>query len=163
MLKKHWQYAKYIARHKWFVFIECCKQGIPIQGILHDMSKFLPSEWFPYLNFFYGKKDKNNSVGYSRYNDPDVDPVFDRAWLKHIHRNPHHWQNWVLREDSGDVKCLEMPTNYAIEMVCDWKGAGIAQGHGKPGELREWYKENRSNMQLHPKTKHFVEWLVGNI
>ncbi len=29
-----------------------------------------------------------------------IDLGFNTAWLKHIHRNPHHWQHWVLFEDN---------------------------------------------------------------
>ncbi|MFR1480703.1 MAG: DUF5662 family protein [Hydrogeniiclostridium mannosilyticum] len=31
--------------------------------------------------------------------------AFQRAWLLHIHRNPHHWQHWVLiNDDPGKAK-----------------------------------------------------------
>lgn len=28
---------------------------------------------------------------------------FNRAWLLHIHRNPHHWQHWVLINDDPEL------------------------------------------------------------
>ncbi|KPK66807.1 MAG: hypothetical protein AMS21_00930 [Gemmatimonas sp. SG8_38_2] len=130
-------------RHKWYVFIECIKLGLWWRGLVHDLSKFLPSEWFAYANYFYG----------------DVDgAAFDIAWLRHQHRNPHHWQYWLLREDSGTVKALEMPYIYAFEMVADWRGAGMAQG--KPDTLA-WYEANRGKMHLHKATRVLVEDLLG--
>lgn len=42
--------------HKWFVFLECCRLGIPLLGLLHDWTKFLPSEFVPYARWFYGRQ-----------------------------------------------------------------------------------------------------------
>jgi hypothetical protein len=54
-LNAHWRYAKYVARHKWYVFRECLRLGVPLhQALLHDWSKFLPGEWLPYARYFYG-------------------------------------------------------------------------------------------------------------
>lgn len=90
---KHFKYLKYVLKHKWFVFIECCRLGIPVRGLLHDLSKFRPSEWFPYVEKFYGG-----------WKDIDafhpVTESFSYAWLLHQHRNPHHWQYWLLRNDN---------------------------------------------------------------
>ena len=61
-MKKHFQYARYIFRHKWFVFVECAKRGLWWRGFMHDMSKLLPSEWLPYANFFYGPKKEDARV-----------------------------------------------------------------------------------------------------
>ena len=27
-MNKHWRYFSYVLRHKWFVFVECCKLGV---------------------------------------------------------------------------------------------------------------------------------------
>ena len=49
----------------------------------------------------------------------EVEDRFDAAWLHHQHNNPHHWQHWLLREDDGGTKALEMDHLYVVEMVCD--------------------------------------------
>jgi hypothetical protein len=50
----------YVIRHKWYVFLECRKLGIGWLGLVHDWSKFRPSEFIPYARHFYGKRpDKN--------------------------------------------------------------------------------------------------------
>jgi hypothetical protein len=110
-MKKHFKYLSYVIRHKWFVFLECCKYGIPLRGILHDMSKFKPCEWFPYVESFYGGPHKPLAE-YSTYEKTNwwgvverecketIDANFSRAWLHHQHCNPHHWQYWILRNDS---------------------------------------------------------------
>ena len=42
-----------------------------------------------------------------------------KAWLLHIHRNPHHWQYWVLINDNPEEgeNLIEMPYNYIIGLV----------------------------------------------
>ena len=85
---------------------------------------------------------------------------FDAAWLHHIHKNPHHHQHWVLRQDDGDVKCLEMPAHFAREMVSDWIGAGVAQGKTDKTSVLVWYEKNKESIKLHNQTRELVESLI---
>ena len=140
-MKKYLKYLNYVIRHKWFVFLECCKTGIIWQGIIHDFSKLLPSEFFPYSIYFYGS-GKN-------------DKEFDNAWLLHQKRNPHHWQYWLLYEDEGALKTLNIPIKYRKEMIADWIGAGKAIT-GKDN-TEKWYEINKNKMLLHRDTRNWVE------
>lgn len=166
-MKAHWQYLKYVLRHKWFVFVWCCRYGIPLAGIVHDLSKFHPREWFPYVDKFYGgpwREENPAGIKYmlsepDMYTQPWVNRRFDEAWNHHQKRNPHHWQYWVLREDSGDTKCLAMPHRYRLEMLADWRGAGMAI-NGKD-DTTNWYLKNRKKMLLHPSTRAWVEYQLG--
>lgn len=129
-------------------------------GLLHDISKFCPDEWFAYANFFY-RKTKNvvrDSSGYYKPIDTG-DANFDFAWLLHQKRNKHHWQWWVLPEDNGGVKVLPMPDKYRREMLADWNGAGKAQGFGNNTLL--WYSKNKDKMQLHEETRLWIEEQIG--
>lgn len=145
-------------RHKWFVFIECCKLGIPLRGLWHDWSKFLPWEWFPYAEYFYGEETpKKPKTGY--FHKMGRDDQFDFAWLLHQKRNKHHWQWWTLPEDCGKVKILPMPDVYRKEMLADWRGAGKAQGYGDNTSV--WYEANKDKMQLHPETRKWIEKQLG--
>jgi len=130
--------------------------GIVWQGLIHDLSKFLPSEFFPYAEFFFGRP--RGKTGYYKPTNTG-DANFDFAWLLHQKRNKHHWQWWILPEDRGGVVILDMPIKYRKEMFCDWKGAGRAQGHGD--DIREWYKVNGSKMQLHENTRRWIDDMVG--
>jgi len=150
-MNKHLQYASYMIRHKWFVFVECCRLKMPIRGITHDLSKLLPSEWFPYVETFYGEEPTNA-----------VDKVirvakFDAAWLKHIHRNKHHWQHWILHEDCGDLTLIPMPKKYVKEMLADWRGAGRAKGFE---EITTWYKKNYYKILIHKKTREYLHQIM---
>ena len=157
-MNPHLKYLNYICRHKWFVFLAGYRIGVPLWRLLiHDWSKLTPAEWTPYVEMFYG-------AGWDRkqHGTPLPDHVqtdFDAAWLHHQHRNPHHWQHYVLREDDGDVKVLEMPENFVREMVADWAGAGRAiTGRW---EIEAWYERARKKMLLHPRTERRVDSLLS--
>ena len=176
-VSKHFRYLRYVLRHKWYVLQECWRFGIRWRGLVHDLSKFSPAEWGPYADYFYGGDwppysetpgEWKRQLG-DKWTKEWVQRRFDRAWLHHIHRNPHHWQHWVLREDSGATKVLDMPYACILEMIADWFGAGRAI-NGPPeddnplmryDELRAWYLANRDKMQLGDWTRNHVEHLIG--
>jgi hypothetical protein len=146
----HARYGRYLVRHKWFVTGAGLRLGVPLwRLVVHDWSKFLPDEWAPYAGFFYG--DGRDRARKRR--------AFDRAWLLHQHRQPHHWQFWVLQEDSGAVRALEMPAVFVREMVADWTGAGRAIPGG--ADVRTWYRREREHIVLHPRSRALVERLLG--
>jgi len=148
-MKAHLEYASYVARHKWFVFVAGLKTGAPIWRLLiHDWSKLTLAEWGPYVRSFYGTEGRT----------PEVRAAFNAAWLHHQHRNPHHWQHWLLREDDGPTVALEMPPKLIREMVADWMGAGRAIT-GK-WEVGSWYAANRDKIVLAEGTRVLVDLLI---
>lgn len=148
-ISRHLEYLWYIIRHKYFVFIECRKLNVPLwAAITHDWQKFTPTEWKPYALSFYGPWKYKERPGW-------LVEAFDRAWLHHQHCGPHHWQYWILREDSGKVKALKMPDKYQREMLADWHGAGRAIS-GKNNTV-EWYLKEREKIQLHSETRKWIE------
>jgi hypothetical protein len=152
MIKRHWNYLKYVIRHKFYVLLACSKLRFPVRyGILHDISKFKPSEWIPYASCFY----KEN--GESQYDETEA---FNLAWNEHQKSNKHHWQYWVIIWDRGQSEALRIPERYIQEMVADWMGAGRAI-NGK-WEVCEWYEKNKRNMILHPDTRMIVEIYLEN-
>ncbi len=118
----------------------------------HDLSKDTIAEYEPYDAYFYGK---NKSY--------EVVQNFNRAWLHHIHRNPHHWQYWVLINDDpneGEV-ILDMDYDYIIEMICDWWAFSWKKGNLY--EIFSWYDQHKAYMKLSPKTRKTVEDILDQI
>lgn len=104
------------------------------------------------------------------------------AWMKHQHRNKHHWQWWlnagitrlsrtnVMVWDKGNASIIinkvvipwdgtievrePMPDVYRREMLADWIGAGRAMG--KP-ETWVWYEDNKTHIRLDPDTREWIE------
>lgn len=115
----------------------------------HDKSKYSSEEYDAYCEYFYGKKTA------------EVEENFDLAWLHHQHNNPHHWQHWLLREDDGDNKALEMPYEYVVEMVADhwafsWKADNLY-------EIFNWYEKNKAKMLLHTNTQKLYEDILDKL
>lgn len=118
----------------------------------HDSSKNNDDEYLAYDTYFYG-----NNRSY------EVMEEFKRAWLRHIHRNPHHWQYWVLINDDpseGEI-ILDMPYNYIIEMICDWWS--FSWQKGDLGEIFNWYDEHSDYIKLSPKTRKTVEDILEQL
>ena len=150
------RYAWAVLRHKWFVFVECCKLGIPWLGVVHDLSKFLPGEFVPYARYFYGPWAKDERKPRM------VEYNFDMAWLHHQHRNRHHWQRWMMTLDSARKGAkhfpMPMPERFAREMLADWRGAGRAYGNS---DTLGWYSKNRMQISLYPGTREWIEEQLG--
>ncbi|MCM3361236.1 DUF5662 family protein [Niallia sp. MER TA 168] len=124
MFKSYWRNFLYILEHKLNVLVECWQEGLIIQGITHDLSKFKPKEFFPYSKkFFY--KGKNNA---------EDELKWKYAWLNHQHQNKHHWEYWVI--DPNNNQAVPMPRKYLMEMVCDWRSFSRKWGRKvKPSSL----------------------------
>jgi len=162
---KHLRYLRYVVLHRWCVTLECFKRGLWLRGLLHDLSKFRPSEWLPYAEHFYGRQSRpwRDATGYYEPTNTG-DSAFDFAWLLHQHRNDHHWQWWSLVQDEDENYVLPMSKAARAEMLCDWIGASRAQGHGGMDGatgVRAWYKQRAAKMQLHRETREWIEREVG--
>lgn len=160
------QYDAYLSKHKKAVN-DACKwlmkndilpanifrkhnTNLKINIPLHDNSKYSPYEYDAYDDYFYGERTKK------------VEEDFNRAWLHHIHENPHHWQHWVLINDDGaEMIPLEMPPCYVAEMICDWWSFSWTKGN--PLEIFDWYDEHKDQMILHGKTRALVEEILDRI
>jgi hypothetical protein len=168
------KYLKYVVRHKWFVFLGCLKLGkdssffFPLfwLGIVHDWSKFRPSEFLPYAKWFNGpygigwSQEKHGGCGDEIALHEELSYRFDVAWLKHQHRNKHHWQHWLLQEDNGPIKTLDMPDTYLFEMIADWYGAGRAITGRET--ISPWYEANKEKIRVSERTRKTLETIIEN-
>ena len=118
----------------------------------HDHSKYTKAEYDAYDDYFYGEV-KTEKVKYE----------FNRAWLHHIHANPHHWQHWVLVNDDPEEGTIALPMDYeyVIEMICDWWAFSWAKNNLY--EIFNWYDDHKKRMILHEDTRKIVENILGKI
>ena len=158
-LAAHLRYGRYVWLHKVAVFQAARRLGVPWLGLIHDWSKLRPDEWAGYAAYFYGPKA--GACAEAARKD-----AFDRAWLRHQHRNAHHPQHWRLENDTDGTVVLPMPERYVREMVADWLGAGMAiRGHGwdrAPEETRRWWAavKDAGGYAMHHQTRAQVEALL---
>ena len=164
-MKKYWEYFVYLIRHKWYVFRECRRYGITWLGLTHDLSKFLPREFFPYAKYYYGRELC-----------PPVNDRYIDAWHNHQKTNKHHWHFWTMingsEKDLGEYRDWEtsgrsnkiivrrMPDKYRKEMLCDWYGAHRAKSCCG-GSAKYFYLKEAENMILHPETRDWIEKELG--
>ena len=152
-IKRNYNYLKYILRHKQFVLIASRKIGASlISAIIHDISKFSYIEQFPYAKTFYDKDGGNQYI---------PSESFNRAQLTHQKRNKHHWQYWLLIEDSGKIIPLEIPENIVLDMIADQMGAGRAIT-GKQ-DILEWYNKVKDSIILHKNTRVVIDNVLNEI
>lgn len=115
-------HTKTIFIHKYYVFKYMARIGMPIEGLMHDMSKFSPVEFCESVKFYTGT--------HSPIDEAKKTQGFSKAWLHHRGRNPHHYEYWIDYLDDGGEGQL-IPARYAFEMVCDYIAAGKAYAKDK--------------------------------
>jgi hypothetical protein len=140
--------------------LACFDQWMYWRGFIHDTSKFFPSEFIPYARFFHNKdgskKTKRDKTGFYKPTDTG-NKAFEYAWNSHSKRNRHHWQYWVTPREDGTFKVLNMPPKYIHEMVCDWIGAGRAQGVDNWKNPWPWYEINKDKIILSVESRYLLE------
>lgn len=122
------------------------------QSLIHDWDKLTDLRLISAYSNFFARKE---TMGYMH--KPGNDFEYDYAWLRHLNRNPHHWQYWAGINGST-ILPLRMPKKFVLEMVADWRGANLANGGN--GDAFQWYFKNVADIHLHPDTRNEVEELV---
>ena len=139
------KHFKLITRHKWEVFKLCCRAGIPYRGLVHDLSKYSPTEFWESAKYYNGNMSPillaKRKQGYSK------------AWLHHKGRNKHHWEYWVDITSKGIV-AAPMPTKYVVEMFCDRVAATLVyRGHDfDVTSPLDYYLKTRFYYVIHEET-----------
>ena len=172
-MRAHLRYLSYVVRHKAFVLYAGFRTGAPLWRLLiHDWSKFLPCEWFPYVRKFYASPPALNPV-YHGWGErvaaraawlAHTDAEFDRAWLHHQHANPHHWQHWLLVNDNpGKTWAVGSGKAALLALLRDWTPVvdlhGCVEAMNDAGAVLAIL--NRAPVAL-PMPEHFVREMVAD-
>lgn len=149
MLKKAWLHFKLITKHRWIVFKLCTKAGLPWRGLIHDLSKYSPTEFIESAKYYVGYKSPIQVARQERQ--------CSMAWLHHKGRNKHHEEYWY--DFNAPIKAPVIPYKYTIEMLCDNLSAGMVY---KEKDFKQEYPliywKNVKNKELfHPKMQQFFE------
>lgn len=151
-----WAHFKTITRHKALVFRHCRRAGLVWQGLVHDLSKYRPLEFWTGARYFQGDRSPNDAERQAT--------GVSRAWLHHKGRNKHHLEYWIDYSPSGShqMEGMKMPVKYVVEMVCDRMAAskvyrGAAYTDRDP---YDYYMRSRAHYLLHPETRALLEELL---
>lgn len=144
-LKNAVKHFMVITKHRWIVFKLCLKVGEPWRGLVHDLSKYSPTEFLESVKYFSGTCSPIVSCR--------LDKGYSQSWLHHKGRNKHHPEYWVDFQ-APNVTPI-MPYKYTAEMLCDKLAAGLVykgKDWTKEYPLQYWQEEkHRIKMNEHLK------------
>ncbi len=146
-----------ITQHKLLVMRYCFKAGLYRQGLLHDLSKYSPTEFLAGARYYQGTCSPNNA----QRNDHG----YSAAWLHHKGRNRHHFEYWTdyqLGAPTGTISPVPMPKRYVAEMFCDRIAASqIYSGKDYTPQIPlDYFLRGKDHMMAHPTTKRQLEGLL---
>ena len=149
-------HLKTITAHKRLVRKYCFKVGLYKQGLLHDLSKYSPTEFLVGAKYYCGYRSPNELER--------LDTGVSAAWLHHKGRNKHHLEYWIDYEPSLSYHMggMEMPVQYVVEMFCDRVAASRIYQKEKYTDASPWlyYEHSRDHYIIHPKTRELLERLL---
>lgn len=145
-----------ITRHRLLVMKHCFRIGLYWQGLLHDLSKYTPSEFIPGCWYYQGYRSPNNAER--------EDKGYSAAWLHHKGRNKHHYEYWI-DYSLGPVKGMagmKMPNKYVAEMMMDRIAASKIYRGGRYNQHQplRYYEKGKEAYMIHPKTRALLEYLL---
>lgn len=146
-------HLKTIMTHKKTVMEGCFQVGLYKQGLLHDLSKFSPTEFFVGVKYYQGDRSPNNAereqIGYSS------------AWLHHKGRNKHHYEYWIdysTKEIKGGMAPAPMPKRYVVEMFMDRVAASKTYEKDKYTDSMplQYFRSGKGEPMMHPETRKLL-------
>lgn len=143
-----------VNKHRWLVFIHCCRCGIPFRGLVHDLSKYSPSEFLVSARNYSGTRspianERREENGYSK------------AFIHHTRKNRHHYEYWV-DVTLGDIVLSPMPYPFALESCCDMIAASKVYNGKKYTKAMplSFFNMAKKRSMMHSATKEFIETIL---
>ncbi|MCM1466964.1 MAG: DUF5662 family protein [Alistipes sp.] len=151
-------HLKTITHHKMLVMKYCFRAGLYRQGLLHDLSKYMPSEFLAGVRYYQGYRSPNNA-------QREIEGC-STAWLHHKGRNKHHYEYWI--DYPGDNKegvklaGMLMPKKYVVEMFCDRIAASrtYKKEEYTDSSPLEYYLKGKGHYVMHPDTERLLYRLL---
>ena len=133
----------------------CFKLGIGWQGLVHDLSKYAPIEFFNGAKYYQGSRSPNDKEreikGYSK------------AWMHHKGRNKHHYEYWFdVNLKSNQYEAVKIPIKYLKEMFADRIAASkVYKGKEYTDSCPfDYFVTHTAIKRMHPESaKIMLEWL----
>ena len=149
------KHFRVITKHRHKVINNCFRAGIFWQGLLHDLSKYKPVEFWAGAKYFQGTRSPNEVerelFGYSK------------AWLHHKGRNRHHFEYWTdYNPKTKRIEPVDMPDRYIIEMFCDRVAASKIYGGKNYNDsyALNYFLRGKPTREISQKTSEKIEFLL---
>ena len=152
---KPWSHFKTITHHRNLVMVNCFRVGLVWQGLIHDLSKYSPTEFWVGARYYQGNRSPNakerEEKGYSV------------AWMHHKGRNRHHYEYWTdLNLETKTYGPVPMPRRYLAEMVMDRVAACKVylgtQYHD--GAALDYFNTAHDTTLMHPETGEKLRYIL---
>lgn len=152
-----WKHFKTITYHKYLVAQGCFKVGLYRQGILHDMSKYSPTEFRVGVKYYQGNRSPNNAER--------EDKGYSAAWLHHKGRNKHHYEYWIdysINDIPGGMAPVPMPDRYIAEMIMDRIAASKVYRGSEytDADPLAYYLKGADKILIHEDTKEKLDRML---
>ena len=147
-----------VHHHRALVRKYCFKLGLYRQGLMHDLSKYSPTEFFVGAKYYQGYRSPNTAER--------LDRGYSSAWLHHKGRNKHHLEYWIdysLQKDGYPLTGMEMPVKYVAEMLCDRIAAcRVYQGDAySDASAYDYFVRTKGRFWIHEETSALLgRWLL---
>ena len=151
-----YNHFKTITAHKMLVMHYCFKLGLYKQGLLHDLSKYSPTEFIQGVRYYQGTRSPNNAEREAK--------GYSEAWLHHKGRNKHHYEYWIDYNPKTGIPltCAKMPDKYFLEMFCDrvaasrnYNGANYTDA-----DAYNYFMRSKEGSLMHPEDKKRLDFLL---
>ncbi len=148
-----------ITKHHNLVMRYCFRAGLIRQGLLHDLSKYSPTEFLVGAKYYQGNMSPNNAER--------KETGVSLAWLHHKGRNRHHFEYWIdysMNPTEGlGLAGARMPKRYVAEMVFDRVSACrvyMGDRYTQDAPLGYFLRSKKRAWYIHPDTKRDLEALL---
>lgn len=150
------EHFKTITEHRHQVMQGCFQVGLFKQGLLHDLSKYLPGEFMVGAIYYQGYRSPNNAEREAK--------GYSSAWLLHKGRNKHHYEYWIDYSATEGIGCcpVKMPDKYFVEMVMDRIAASKIYNKGNYTDDMplQYFLKGKDHLVMHDDTKKALEFIL---
>ena len=150
-----------ITEHKLLVMKHCFAVGLYYQGMMHDMSKYTPSEFLAGCRYYQnGKRSPNNGEREEK--------GYSYAWIHHKGRNRHHFEFWTdypmnpPKDQTMSFAPVKMPRRYVAEMLMDRIAASkvyLKEEYTQKEPLK-YFLKGKSHYLMDPQTSKELERML---
>ena len=152
---KAFAHFKTITRHRWLVRQGCFRVGLYWQGLIHDLSKYSPTEFLVGAKYYQGNRSPNAAER--------EDKGYSEAWMHHKGRNRHHYEYWTdMNRTTKLYESVPMPRKYLAEQVMDRRAASMIY-KGKaytPDAPYQYFIRSQERDWMHVQTRQELDYLL---
>ncbi len=154
------RHIRTVNEHRRLVRKGCFRVGLYWQGLVHDLSKYSPSELFVGAKYYQGFRSPNNAEREAK--------GYSLAWIHHKGRNKHHYEYWTDYKagqpgvETHVIVPTRMPNRYLVEMYMDRvaASANYNKDHFTNDMPLKYYEKGDYTKLMEEHTRHELENLL---